>query len=216
MSSVEHEKLRDAARSRKAVREAAERLFAERGYDGTSLGEIGAAAGLSRGSPSYLFGSKAELYEDVLEASFAARQQATEAAFAPVCDWCRGDHGPEGLRAALLRATEGYVRFLLRHPSFVSLIMREELEAGRRISAASRSSTAITDAFGQVRRVGSSRGIRSFRVQEAVLLFVSLTFGSVSYRRTLLPAQGVEVESEQGTRRLAKLAVEQMMHFMLA
>jgi AcrR family transcriptional regulator len=211
LKTEEPEKLRDAERSRKAIRGAAERLFAERGYDGTSLEDIGAAAGLSRGSPSYFFGSKADLYTDVLAAAFAARQEATEQAFLPVREWCKGDDGPESLRAALMQATQGYIRFLLTRPSFVSLVMREELEAGSGIGAVSGSSTAITDAFRAIRRVGARRGIRSFRVEEAVLLFVCLTFGAVSYRRTLLPAQGVDIQSEQGMRRHARLVVEQVM-----
>jgi AcrR family transcriptional regulator len=211
LKAPEQEKLRDAERSRKAIRDAAERLFAERGYDATSLGDIGAAVGLSRGSPSYFFGSKADLYTDVLRAAFAARQQATEDAFLPVREWCEGNAGTAALRVALMQATRGYIRFLLSHATFVSLVMREELEAGSRIGAVTGSSTAITDAFKAIRRVGARRGIRSFRVEEAVLLFVSLTFGAVSYRRTLLPAQGVDVQSEQGMRRQAKLAVEQMM-----
>jgi AcrR family transcriptional regulator len=211
LKAQEQEKSRDAERSRKAIRDSAERLFAERGYDGASLGDIGAAAGLSRGSPSYFFGSKADLYTEVLRAAFAARQRATEQAFLPVREWCAGGDDTEALRAALMRATQGYIRFLLSHPSFVSLVMREELEAASRIGAVSESSTAITDAFRAVRRVGARRGIRSFRVEEAVLLFVCLTFGAVSYRRTLLPAQGVDVQSEQGRRRQAKLVVEQMM-----
>ena len=51
------EKERNATRSRAAILDAAERLFAERGYDATSLTEVGAAAGVSRGTPGYFFGS---------------------------------------------------------------------------------------------------------------------------------------------------------------
>ncbi len=213
MSAV-GEKRRDAERSRSAILAAAEQLFATRGYDRTSLSEIGAAAGLSRGSPAYFFGSKAGLHAEVLGAAFAARQAATSRAFAPVLAWCEGDQGPDALRGALIKATQGYMRFLLDHRSFVSLIMREELEAGEPVRAASGSSTAITDAFTQVRRVGRRRGLRPFRVEEAVLLFVSLTFGPISYRRTLLPAQGVELENGRGIRRHARLVVEQMMLFL--
>ena len=47
--------------SREAVLDAAEVLFAEQGHDGTSIEEIGRNAGLSRGSPGYLFWVKARL-----------------------------------------------------------------------------------------------------------------------------------------------------------
>ncbi|MDP9362946.1 MAG: TetR/AcrR family transcriptional regulator, partial [Chloroflexota bacterium] len=63
---------RDADRSREAILDAAEALFAERGYEGASLQEIGRAAGVSRGTPGYFFGSKERLYQAVLERAFAA------------------------------------------------------------------------------------------------------------------------------------------------
>ncbi|MHB8532369.1 MAG: TetR/AcrR family transcriptional regulator [Solirubrobacteraceae bacterium] len=207
-------KIRDARRSRGAILMAAEQLFAAQGYDRTSLSDIGAAAGLSRGSPGYLFGSKAELYAEVLRGAFAARQEATSRAFAPVLAWCDGEEGADALGMALFEATQGYMRFLLEHDSFVALIMREELEAGERIQASSGLSRAITTAFTELRRAGARRGVRRFPVAEAVVLFVALTLGPVSYRRTLLPAQGVDLSAERVLRRHAKLAAEQMMFFL--
>jgi AcrR family transcriptional regulator len=203
---------RDAERSRLAIREAAMRLFAARGYEGTSMAEIGAAAGLSRGAPGYFFGSKQSLYGEVLTAVFSSRQQATEQAFAPVRAWCEREVELERLRAALAAAANGYIRFLGEHPAFVALIMREELDGGRRLSRASRSSTAIEDAFRALRRAGPARGLRPFAVREAVLLFVSLTFAPLSYRNTLLRSVGLELISERGRRRQARLAAAQLMN----
>src|SRR3712207_8964122 len=54
---------RSAERSRAAILDAAETLFAERGYDAVSLQEIGVAAALSRGAPNYFFGSKQDLQD---------------------------------------------------------------------------------------------------------------------------------------------------------
>jgi TetR/AcrR family transcriptional regulator len=208
------EKIRDAERSRGAILAAAQRLFAQHGFDGISIGEIGAAAGLSRGSPSYFFGSKAKLYDEVLATVFAARQQATADAFEPVLAWAAADEGVEGLRRALSSAAAGYMRYLIENPSFVSLIMREELADGARLREASGSSTAMSDAFAAIRRAGAGRGVRRFHVEDAVLLFVSLTFAPVSYRSTLLPALGVEIATPAGLRRQTKLAVEQMLGFL--
>lgn len=44
---------REAQRSREAVLDAAERLFAEKSYESTSLKEIAEVAGFSRNTPAY-------------------------------------------------------------------------------------------------------------------------------------------------------------------
>lgn len=206
------ERIRDAERSREAILAAAERLFSERGYDGTSLGEIASAAGLSRGTPSYFFGSKEQLYVAVLDRAFAARQAATEAAFEPVHEWCAdAGRGLNELRAALARAADDYLRFLASHPSFVQLITREELSGGRRLQARGVRSTAMQDAFEALRRSGRRRGLRAFDVGDAILLFVVLTFAPISYRNTLLRSVGRDLGTPAGRRRQVKLAVDQLM-----
>jgi len=213
MIAVPAGRIRDAERSRIAILDAATRLFAAHGYDGTSMSEIGAAAGLSRGAPGYFFGSKQSLYGEILAAVFGSRQRATEQAFLPVCAWCEGDAELKRLSTALAAAAAGYMRFLQQHPEFVALIMREELDGGRRLGRARRSSTAMQDAFQMLRRAGARRGLRSFEVKEAVLLFVSLTFAPFSYRYTLLRSVGVELISERSLRRQARLTAAQLMNF---
>jgi TetR/AcrR family transcriptional regulator len=208
------QRVRDAERSRRALLRAATVSFAERGYDGVSMSEIGRAAGLSRGAPGYFFGSKEQLHGAVLASVFEGRQVSTERAFAGVREWCESDGGFEQLEAALLAAAAGYMRFLAEHPAFVALIMREELDGGRRLAAGSRSSTAMQDAFAALARAGAGRGVGRFRVGDAVLLFVSLTFAPFSYRSTLLRAVGLDVVDERGRRRQAKLAADQLMYFL--
>jgi hypothetical protein len=70
----------------------------------------------------------------------------------------------------------------------------------------------MDDAFQALRRAGANRGLRAFQVPEAVLLFVSLTFAPFSYRHTLLRSVGLEVISERGRRRQAKLTAAQLMN----
>lgn len=208
------ERIRDAKRSRRALLESATPLFAEQGYDGVSMSEIGHAAGLSRGAPGYFFGSKEQLYGAVLASVFEGRQASTERAFAGVREWCESDAGLDRLQAALLAAARGYMRFLAEHPAFTALIMREELQGGLRLAGSGRSSTAMQDAFTGLRRAGTGRGLGSFRVGEAVLLFVSLTFAPFSYRNTLLRSLGMDAVDERRVRRQATLTAEQLMHFL--
>jgi AcrR family transcriptional regulator len=54
-------------RTEEALLDAATRLFSERGIDNTSLAEIGAEAGLSRGLVNHRFGTKAALVERLAE-----------------------------------------------------------------------------------------------------------------------------------------------------
>jgi AcrR family transcriptional regulator len=206
--------VRDAGRSRDAILDAAEAQFAERGFDGASLSDIGAAAALSRGAPSYFFGSKEALYRAVLERVFAHRQAATAAAMEPVHAWCAGDGGPERLRAALERAVAGYMDFVLERPAFARFVAREELAGARRLRAVRRDSHALEDAFTAVHAVARRRGLRRFAVADAVLLFVALAYAPLAHENTLLASLGTDLRERAAHRRHAKLTAGQLMHLL--
>jgi TetR/AcrR family transcriptional regulator len=204
-------KSRHARRSREAILDAGERLFAERGFDGASLGGVAAAAGLSRGTPSYFFGSTERLYTAVLERVFAAREVATSLSFEPVRDWIGGRGGAPVLRRALSQAVERYIAFLLGRPAFVRLIVWEELAGGHRLEEARRESAAVRDAFTALRAVGGSRGLRPFDVPDAELLFISLTFSPLTQRATFLAALGRDLSDDAVRAAHVRFAVGQLM-----
>ena len=54
------------ARSRQSLLEAAKRLFMERGYEGATVRDIAAAAGLSTGAVFASFSDKSDLFNEVL------------------------------------------------------------------------------------------------------------------------------------------------------
>src|SRR5690349_4977538 len=58
------------AATRRRILEAAERLFLEHGFDGTSLRMLTAAAGVNLAAVNYHFGGKDELFRDMLAARF--------------------------------------------------------------------------------------------------------------------------------------------------
>src|SRR5512136_94098 len=135
---------RDALRSREAILDAAERLFAERGFANTSLSDVGAAAGLSRGTPSYFFGSKQDLYRAVLERCFAEVREAVRVGRE------RALASGQPTDVVLAGAVGEYVDFLAARPNFVRLIEWEALsdgdlsgEAGHHISVAQEALTAF-------------------------------------------------------------------------
>lgn len=66
----------DAARNRKLILDAAERLFAERGVENVSMDEVARAAGVGKGTLFRRFGSRASLARAVLSSHEAAFQEA--------------------------------------------------------------------------------------------------------------------------------------------
>src|SRR5689334_18964709 len=118
-------------------------LFARRGFEAASLADIGEAAGVSRGTPSYFFGSKEPLYQAVLERMPADRTAALEPAFAPLVAWARTDAPAEPLADVLARSVRGYLDFLRDRPAFVDLIEREALAGGDRLRRIEPGSTVM-------------------------------------------------------------------------
>lgn len=207
------EKIRDAERSREAILAAAERLYSERGFDAASLADVALAAGLSRGAPNYFFGSKEGLYISVLERVFQEREQATRAAFKPLVVWIEDSSGGS-LESALGQAVGGYMEFLLRRPSFLRLLQREELAGARHLREAPRDSRAIEDAFQALRAVAPERGLRTFDVSDAVLLFISLTFSPLAQRSTFIASLGRDLEDSKVRRRHVRLVTSQLLHLL--
>jgi TetR/AcrR family transcriptional regulator len=212
MATAPTEKRRDAERSRRAILAAAEQLFAECGFDATSLADIGLAAGLSRGAPSYFFGPKNALYLEVLEQVFADRQLATAEAFASLDRWVEEETG--SLAEALTAAVDGYLDFLLRRHAFVRLLQREDLSGAHRLSGASRESQAMTRAFTGLRDLAPSRGVRAFAVDDALMLFVSLTFSPLTQRATFLAALGRDLRDPAVRVRHVAFVVDQLLHLL--
>jgi len=128
---------RDAARSRQAILDAAERLFAERGYEATTMADIGSAAGLSAGAPAYFFQSKEELYRAVLGRAFEETSSLIRA-------WRLGETDPE---QAVKDAISSYIDFLGARPSFVRLVIRDALEGGRHLQGLPEHLAAIGEAL---------------------------------------------------------------------
>jgi len=205
------ERRRDAERSRQAILGAAEEQFAERGFDGVSLGQVATAAGLSRGTPSYFFGSKEKLYQAVLEQAFSDREEATREACRPLVEWASGG-GEASLRKPMTKAVEGYIEFLLRHPSFLKLIQREELAGGSRLRSVARESKAIEEAFAAVQSVAAERESKAFSVADAVLVFVSLTFSPLTQRATFMASLERDLSEPKARRAHVRLSVDQLLH----
>lgn len=211
MDTSRARKNRDAARSRAGILDAAEEVFAARGFDAASLNDIAAVAGVSRATPSYFFGSKEGLYIAVLQRVFSDRQAAARSAFEPLNNWASGDTSVP-LRQALENAADGYMAFLQARPSFVRLLQHEDLAGGKHLASTPRERNAMVEAFEALRRVAGRRGLSRFRPDDALLLFISLTFSPLTQRSTFMAVLGVDLSDPRPRRQHVRLVADQLLH----
>jgi AcrR family transcriptional regulator len=202
---LEKEKERNADRTRAAILDAAERLFAARGYDATSLTEVGAASGVSRGTPGYFFGSKAELYRAVLERAFTEVREAVRAGRARAL---ASSQAPEAILAG---AVSDYFDFLAARPNFIRLIEREalsgtmQLEGAGHVSAGQEALAAISAELGL-------DDTESGDAAQLLLSIIALCWFPLIHARTVAPAVGVELLTLEDLERRKRHVVDLVLH----
>ena len=101
--------------TRAEILAAAERHFAERGFEAARLEDIAADVGIRRAAIFYYFGDKHELYAAVLDEVFAGAMAAVPS----------GGSAAERLEASLT----GWIDYVARRPSVARLILREAASA---------------------------------------------------------------------------------------
>jgi AcrR family transcriptional regulator len=199
------DKERNPDRSRAAILDAAETLFAEKGYGATSLHDVGTAAGVSRGTPGYFFGSKADLYQAVLNRMFAEVREAVRAGRARALS---GPHEPEDILAG---AVSDYFDFLAARPNFVRLIEREALGGGAPLSGADHL-TAGQEALAAISAELGLDDRPSGDVAQLLLSIISLCWFHLIHARTVAPAVGVSLDRPSDLAPPARHIVELVLH----
>lgn len=181
-------KLRDAERTRTAVLDAAESLFAERGFAATSMADVGAHAGVSRGTPGYFFRAKAELYRAVIDRSFADALDAVRAGR------LRAERSGRPAADVLEGAVSDYVDFVAAHPKFVRLIQREALGEASGLGNLPLGQALGAEAVAALaQELGFPQRARS-AVMHVFLSLIALTWFPLIHAGTLLPAIGFNAD----------------------
>ena len=110
-----------AEKTRAGILDAAEALFAERGFDATRLEDIAERVGIRRASIVYYFKDKRELYDAVLEDVFGGLHDALAEVLV------RG----ETLTEQIELGVSAWVDYVGRRPSIARLLLREVADANR-------------------------------------------------------------------------------------
>jgi AcrR family transcriptional regulator len=100
---------------RKVILDAAERVFADRGYEGSRIQLIADEAGVSVGTIYGVFGSKSDLFSTVLTRRLPELLEVTRAAAL----------NAETPLQSLRTGTRAYIIFLLEHPDYLQIHLRE-------------------------------------------------------------------------------------------
>lgn len=108
-----------AERTRTAVLEAAEAIFAEKGFAATRLEDVADRVGIRRASIVYYFKDKKELYHAVLAGVFGGLHARIDAALAR----------PDPLPARIEAGVAAWVDYVGSRPSIARLILREVADA---------------------------------------------------------------------------------------
>lgn len=143
---MEREWVRDPDRTRAAILDAAEKLFAQRGYAMTSLQQIGREAGVSRGTPSYFFGSKQGVYVAVKERLAQRVRDFAEQTRSAELD--RAGAGEKGPGKTIAGAIRSYVDFLAANPNYVRLVEREASGEDAALEGASTPEARLAESLG--------------------------------------------------------------------
>jgi TetR/AcrR family transcriptional regulator len=199
------ERVRNPDRSRAAILDSAEQLFADQGYEATSLNQVGAAAGVSRGTPGYFFGSKTDLYQAVLDRSLSEVRDAVREGRA------RALASNESSETILAGAVSDYFDFLAARPNFVRLIEREALSGSRlpegliHLSAGQEALAAISAELG----LDDSP---SGEAAQLLLSIIALCWFPLVHAKTVAPAVGVGLENADAVERRKRHVIDLVLH----
>lgn len=179
-------KQRDPAFTKAALLTAGMDLFAERGYEGATVGLIARRARVNPAMISYHFGGKKKLYHAILNETFSR-------AVAPVREIREsGQSAEDRLRAFI----EVFHTIVLARPSFPMLIVREAISGGKHLDR--KMLPRFLDIFQLVREI-VEQGMKEgrFRTVQPALTHIGLIgslvffFATGSFRDRIVRELGV-------------------------
>ncbi len=164
--------------NRELILKKAKELFAVKGFDGTRMDEIAAAASVNKATIYYHFKSKEHLYE-------AALRSALDAVYAYLEEKLKGSADPEARLKAYVDAL--YYESAVKDRAFLRMLMREMASEGRHFPLpAIETFLKIVKILDDTLKDGSKRGV--FRKVNTKMVHL-MVLGSISYLVTSAPVR---------------------------
>ncbi len=120
-------RIHDAKGARDAILDAAEKEFAEHGFDGTRVDAIAATSSYNKGLLFRYFGSKLDLYAAVIRRADEQTRILQEQSIAPLLDHA-ATLNADSLRNLLQTYLKAYFDYLLAHPLIARIYLWEMAE----------------------------------------------------------------------------------------
>ena len=179
----------------------ARQLFARRGFDGVSINDVAAAAGVSKANIFHHFGSKQALYMEVLKYSLNEFGELTEL--------LQPERAP--LEERLYHFMLAHASHLRRHPESAHVLQRELLENRDEVTRQLADQTTITQFRRLFDLLQEAQQAGEIRADVDLAALVVMVIGVVSFQfqvRSLLrhqPEVGFADDPEQYSRLLAHI-----------
>lgn len=179
---------RNPERTRRAILDAAEDLFAAVGYEATTLQAIGARAGISRGTPGYFFGSKQALYAAVLDRFLAEELKFVSASLTRASTIV----APDDVHGILDAVVGSLLEFLAARPNVVRLMEREALSGGAILRATAAHAASLRDGLAMTSTITGSARVRPVDPATFLLSVVSLCWFPFAHAETYARDLGLD------------------------
>jgi len=195
------ERVYDAERTRETILNAAEAVFAQHGFDGTSVDAIAAEAGYNKSLIFQYFGNKLGLYTQVLKRADREMSELLTRVFAPLLQDETAASHPHQLRTFLETMIQTLFDYFLAHPRFVRMLTWEMAEGWQTFAQiASQFPAEDTDRFETLFHKARSAGLlRSGFVPVIQLTMVmqlcQAYLASLPLYQMLLPAEDLSSAS---------------------
>lgn len=190
-------KLRKGERTALKILEVAERLFAERGYNGTSLRDIADQVGIKEPGLYKYFASKDALYEAVLEAALRPMSNAMNKVLERVDN-----------ETDLLLSTPSVMMDLLAEHPYIPTLFQRALLADDDSNATQVMTRWLDELFKQGASLWERQGHGEMNTRDGVamlMMFFNLTTGYFSSRNWFSRLGGGDVLDPQNLKRQKEL-----------